>query len=385
MTAFTPAFAGDPVRLNLGKPVKDTGVVAMVQPSWETIATDDAAIASEAPLVTCTCPGNLVTNPSFENGTTGWSWWNGTLQTGSYAAQCGANAGHFLEGGGSGNGGAYQEITSGFSPGATVQLSVFAGVHTSANNAKVAIEFYNSGGTWLDGQYQDVNTILPSMSLHTFTATVPANTAKISLVFFTDWDWVKTDMWCLTVPCDNVTNGGTIGHNQSACNVTSFDPAPFVNLGLPTGGSGSLEYMWVKAPMNSDGTCPTAGSGYTQISGANGPTYDSPSLTSATCFIRCSRRSGCTDWDGESNSVGVKFSSMSTSVYVKNTSCYGASDGDIDLSVWGGYSPYTYDWSNDGAETPDNDPQDLWGIPAGTYTVTVTDASGCTVTKSATV
>ena len=48
-------------------------------------------------------------------------------------------------------------------------------------------------------------------------------------------------------------------------------------------------------------------------------------------------------------------------------------------------SPYTYDWSNDGAETPDNDPQDLDGLAAGTYTVTVTDANGCTKTTTATV
>ena len=66
-----------------------------------------------------------------------------------------------------------------------------------------------------------------------------------------------------------------------------------------------------------------------------------------------------------------------------NISCNGGSNGSIDLSVSGGTAPYTYDWSNDGAEDPDNDAQDLSGLSAGTYTVTVTDYNGCTATLSA--
>ena len=68
-----------------------------------------------------------------------------------------------------------------------------------------------------------------------------------------------------------------------------------------------------------------------------------------------------------------------------NILCNGASTGSIDLTVAGGTPGYTYDWSNDGSETPDNDPQDLTGLSAGTYTVTVTDLNGCTATRSATI
>jgi hypothetical protein len=51
-------------------------------------------------------------------------------------------------------------------------------------------------------------------------------------------------------------------------------------------------------------------------------------------------------------------------------------DGKINTAVSGGTSPYTYLWST-GATTAD-----ITGLSAGTYSVTVTDANGCTTTGS---
>lgn len=56
--------------------------------------------------------------------------------------------------------------------------------------------------------------------------------------------------------------------------------------------------------------------------------------------------------------------------------CFGSANGSIDLTVAGGTPAYTYNWSN-GATTPH-----AANIPAGVYTVTVTDANNCTVSKS---
>jgi hypothetical protein len=56
---------------------------------------------------------------------------------------------------------------------------------------------------------------------------------------------------------------------------------------------------------------------------------------------------------------------------MKEVSCVGGNDGAILVGAIGGTPPYSYRWSNGSTNAL------LTGVPAGYYTVTVTDARGC--------
>ncbi len=59
------------------------------------------------------------------------------------------------------------------------------------------------------------------------------------------------------------------------------------------------------------------------------------------------------------------------STTVTSVSCNGGSDGAIDLSVTAGVPGYRFQWSNEDTT------EDISGLMAGTYTITITDGNGC--------
>lgn len=67
---------------------------------------------------------------------------------------------------------------------------------------------------------------------------------------------------------------------------------------------------------------------------------------------------------------------LSTSATATAVSCYGGNSGAVNITVSGGTPSYTYNWSN-GTAT-----QNLNGIAAGNYSVTITDAHSCSATLS---
>ena len=112
---------------------------------------------------------------------------------------------------------------------------------------------------------------------------------------------------------------------------------------------------------------------------SNGATWEDPTgLAAGTYFVTVTDANGCIQTGAAS--VGQP-APIQLTTNVTNGNC--GQTGALDLSVSGGTPGYTYDWSNDGPDNPDNDPQDLTGLSTGTYTVTVTDSHQCTQTTSA--
>lgn len=63
-----------------------------------------------------------------------------------------------------------------------------------------------------------------------------------------------------------------------------------------------------------------------------------------------------------------------------NVTCNGSANGSATVSANGGTSPYTYSWSPSGGTNAS-----ATGLSGGTYTVTITDAGGCTSTVTVTI
>ncbi len=68
---------------------------------------------------------------------------------------------------------------------------------------------------------------------------------------------------------------------------------------------------------------------------------------------------------------------LTTASSTTNVSCFGGSDGSITTNPSGGTSPYSYDWYDANNMILNNFSPNLTNIPAGDYSVVVTDENGC--------
>jgi hypothetical protein len=80
-----------------------------------------------------------------------------------------------------------------------------------------------------------------------------------------------------------------------------------------------------------------------------------------------------------STTIGADTSNISVSFVSTDVTTNGGNDGTINITVSGGTAPFSYLWSN--AATT----EDLNGLTAGNYTVTITDGNGCTAIQTITV
>jgi len=121
----------------------------------------------------------------------------------------------------------------------------------------------------------------------------------------------------------------------------------------------------------------TASPGFTSYQWVDGPSTATYDVTaSGTYTVIGTNANGCQAQASFTVNINPAIDLVITSpVYFDNfnISTNGGSDGSIDLTVSGGTPNYTYTWVDNATATS----EDRNNLPAGTYTVFVTDSKGC--------
>ncbi|MEQ1746144.1 MAG: SprB repeat-containing protein, partial [Saprospiraceae bacterium] len=118
----------------------------------------------------------------------------------------------------------------------------------------------------------------------------------------------------------------------------------------------------------------TPGYTFEWSNGTNGPTANN--LTAGTYTVTATDINGCT---ATQTTTITEPPALTVNTTATNATCFGGSNGSATATATGGTPGFTFEWSN-GTNGPTAN-----NLPAGTYTVTATDANGCTATQTATV
>ena len=78
----------------------------------------------------------------------------------------------------------------------------------------------------------------------------------------------------------------------------------------------------------------------------------------------------------QSRTYTIHVSNLNLQVKSQNVSCEGGNDAAIKALVSGGTQPYTYSWADQNSNNPNRN-----NLAAGTYSMQITDANGCSLTE----
>lgn len=228
---------------------------------------------------------------------------------------------------------------------AVLNLSVSSTSDPSCNNgSNGSVNFNASGGTaayqYDIGNGNQVSASFSGLSAGSYTCTITdANSCT------------STQSFSLNNPA--AINANAVVNNAITCAGGNNADAS----ANASGGAGGFNYNWSNGQNNANATGLGAGN-YT---------------VTATDINGCSGIASITLTDPNGINASLNISSNYNGASI---SCNGASDGSATSTVSGGSVPYSYNWSNGQSTANAN------GLSAGNYTLTVTDATGCTTISS---
>jgi len=164
--------------------------------------------------------------------------------------------------------------------------------------------------------------------------------------------------------CVNTSSVKIVAPTVLSANASQSKPATCGNAdgaasSTPTGGTGAYTWSWA---------------------GIAGNTSSVAGLTAGTYTVTVSDANGCT----ASGSATIQNSNGPTlTLLAADSICPGAGNGQVSISATGGTGPFTYSWSNGASGITSSAGFLDSNLGLGTYSLTVSDAGGCTATASA--
>ncbi len=200
-----------------------------------------------------------------------------------------------------------------------------------------------------------INTVTGGTGPYTYSWSTGATTSTINGLAANTYTVTVTDANGCTQTATAIvaTTGAVITPTATETNVLCNGGATgSVSVTGVTGGTGPYTYSW------------SSGQTTTTVAG----------LTAGTYTITVTDNNGCT---GTATTTISQPTALAPTASNTPPLCNGG-NGTLTASCTGGTGPYTYAWSDGQTGSPVND-------IAGSYTVTVTDANGCTATATTTI
>jgi len=298
------------------------------------------------------------------------------------------------------------------------QISISASANTgSARTGTITITISGNGfPSQTITITQDAVTVSPFLSLSSNSVTISKlqnNTANIYVSSNVAWTAISNQTWLTFNPSTATTGNApitlTATHNNTLANRTAFVIITATGVSPQTVTIlQSADSFIVKKQIADTSIDVKAVSNkyifanYFQYFGLGKVTYtvesDNPSIVNASAsangfgLIQYSKGSANITIKAQSeygSTIQMTFKVMVTSTSstsncstfnvfsnIVHVSCFGSNNGSVELNAIGGVAPYNYKWSNTRSDNK------ISNMPAGNYSVVITDSNACTLVKS---